>query len=78
METDQMDDLQTQLKVFTEQRDDDYDEFCQRYDNVKLELDDMESCLELLKNTAMNSACEPYLLSIVQHMLCIRDDHSVR
>ncbi|KAF0298551.1 Protein diaphanous [Amphibalanus amphitrite] len=78
MESEQVDDLQTQLKVFTEHRDDDYEEFCQRFDNIKLELDDMESCIELLKNTAMNSACEPYLLSIVQHMLCIRDDHSVR
>ena len=58
--------LQVQLKVFYENRDDDSDEFAQRFDNVRLELDDINECFELVKNMVMNTPAEPYFLSIFQ------------
>ena len=71
-------DLQTQLKVFNEDREADFDEFAQRFDNIRLELDDINECFELIKNTVEDSPAEPYLLSIFQHLLCIRDDIHIR
>ena len=58
--------LQVQLKVFYENRDDDSDEFAQRFDNVRLELDDINECFELVKNMVMDTPAEPYFLSIFQ------------
>ena len=58
--------LQVQLKVFYENRDDDSDEFAQRFDNVRLELDDLNECFELVKNMVMDTPAEPYFLSIFQ------------
>ena len=55
-----------QLKVFYENRDDDSDEFAQRFDNVRLELDDINECFELVKNMVMDTPAEPYFLSIFQ------------
>uniref|UniRef100_A0A8D8WRH5 Protein diaphanous homolog 3 n=2 Tax=Cacopsylla melanoneura TaxID=428564 RepID=A0A8D8WRH5_9HEMI len=72
------DDVSVQLKVFIEHKDDDYDEFIQRFDNVRLEIDDVNDCFETVRNMVMDSSCEPYLLSILQHLLFIRDDQYVR
>ena len=63
--------LQVQLKVFYENRDDDSDEFAQRFDNVRLELDDLNECFELVKNMVMDTPAEPYFLSIFQ-VACLR------
>lgn len=78
--------LQLQLKVFYEHRDEDFDEFAQRYkstgssiyeqvfkvffifrfDNLRLDLDDVNECFELIKNTVMDTSAEPYFLSVLQ------------
>lgn len=41
-------------------------------------MDDMNDCFEVLKNIAVETSAEPYLLSILQHLLYIRDDHLFR
>ena len=71
-------DLQLQLNIFNEYREVDFDEFAQRFDNIRLELDDMNECFELIKNTVEDSPAEPYFLSILQHLVCIRDDMHIR
>ena len=38
----------------------------------------MNECSELVKNLVMDSPAEPYFLSILQHLVCIRDDALVR
>ena len=38
----------------------------------------MNECFELVKNLVMDSPAEPYFLSILQHLVCIRDDALVR
>ena len=78
LEQNPLEELQTQLKVFYEHRDEDFDEFAQRFDNIRLELDDVSECFELIKNTVLDSPAEPFFLSILQHLVCIRDDLHVR
>ncbi len=78
LETDTSEELQVQLKVFYDHRDEDFDEFAQRFDSIRLELDDINECFELIKNMVIDTPAEPYLLSIMQHLLCVRDDVSIR
>lgn len=67
-----------QLKVFNDQKEDDFYEFSQRFDNLRLEFDDINECFEVLKNFVMDTPSEPYFLSILQHLLFIRDDSLIR
>ncbi len=64
--------------MFYDHRDEDFDEFAGRFDSVRLELDDINECFELVKNMVMDTPAEPYFLSIFQHLLCIRDDVAIR
>ncbi|XP_037088136.1 protein diaphanous-like isoform X2 [Pollicipes pollicipes] len=78
MAADEADGLQNQLKIFNEHKEDDHDEVCQRFDTIRLELDDPDQCYTLLRNSLADSPGEPYFLSVLQHLLCIRDDHNAR
>lgn len=78
LESNTSEELQVQLKVFHEHREEDFDEFAQRFDNIRLELDDHQECFELLKNMVIETPAEPFFLSILQHLLCIRDDVQIR
>lgn len=70
--------MQVQLKVFEEHREGDFDEFAQRFDNTRLDLDDTGDCFDVLRNSVTDTTSEPYLLSILQHLLFIRDDPNVK
>lgn len=72
------DNLKKHFKIFNEIREDDFEEFFQRFDNVRFEMDDINDCFEVLKNLVVDTASEPYFLSILQHLLYIRDDHLFR
>ncbi|XP_039307446.1 protein diaphanous isoform X3 [Solenopsis invicta] len=78
LEKDESEDLATHLKIFNDHKEEDYEEFVQRFDNVRLELDDVNDCFEVIKNMVMDTSAEPYFLSILQHLLFIRDDALVR
>ena len=78
MENDASEDLKLQLKVFFDHRDEDFDEFAQRFDNIRLELDDVDECFEVIKNLTLDTPAEPYFLSVLQHLVCIRDDAQIR
>lgn len=75
---DESDDLTRHLKIFNDYKDDDYEEFVRRFDHVRMELDDVHDCFEVVKNMVMDTNAEPYFLSILQHLLLIRDDVNVR
>ena len=60
------------VQVFYEHKEEDFDEFAQRFDNIRLELDDVNECFELVKNLVMDTPAEPYFLSVLQHLVCIR------
>jgi diaphanous 2 len=78
LEKDESEDLATHLKIFNDHKEEDYEEFVQRFDNVRLELDDVNDCFEVIKNMVMDTYAEPYFLSILQHLLFIRDDTMIR
>ncbi|XP_023337546.1 protein diaphanous isoform X3 [Eurytemora carolleeae] len=78
LEDENSEDLILQLKVFNDHKEEDFDEFAQRFDNIRLELDDVNECFELIKNLVLDSPAEPYFLSILQHLVCIRDDAQIR
>jgi len=66
------------VKTFNDMKEEDYYELVQRFDNVRLELDDVNDCFEVIKNLVMDSPAEPFFLSILQHLLFIRDDAQIR
>ncbi|XP_055958630.1 protein diaphanous homolog 2-like [Patella vulgata] len=66
--------LKTHVNIFNEHKEEDHEEFSHRYDNIRLELDDPEACFKIIINTVGNTVAEPYFLSILQHLLSIRDD----
>lgn len=70
--------IQTQFSVFERDKDSDADELHDRFDKVRLDMDDMQDCFEVLKNTTLDTQAEPYFLSILQHLLFIRDDINTR
>jgi len=78
LEDDNGEELDLQLKVFEEHKEEDFDEFAHRFDNIRLELDDVNEVFELVRNSVLDSPAEPFFLSILQHLLCIRDDYQVR
>ncbi|XP_011337146.1 protein diaphanous isoform X1 [Ooceraea biroi] len=78
LERDESEDLATHLKIFNDHKEEDYEEFVQRFDNVRLELDDVNDCFEVIKNMVMDTSAEPYFMSILQHLLFIRDDTLIR
>jgi len=68
------DDVKTQVQVFVEHKEEDSEEFNHRYDNICFEMDDPKECFDILFNSTLNTPAEPYFLSILQHLLTIRDD----
>ncbi|KAL0280838.1 UNVERIFIED_CONTAM: hypothetical protein PYX00_002011 [Menopon gallinae] len=72
-------DLLLQINVFYEHKDNDYAEWVEKFDTtVRLEFDDVNECFDMLKSLVMDSPAEPYFLSILQHLLFVRDDHLIR
>nr|XP_032525626.1 protein diaphanous-like [Danaus plexippus plexippus] len=46
--------------------------------NSRVDFHDVNECFELVKNLVVETPAEPYLLSILQHLLFIRDDELIR
>ncbi|XP_065358658.1 protein diaphanous [Calliphora vicina] len=70
--------LKQHFKIFNEIREDDFEEFTQRFDNVTYNMDDVTDCFDVIKNIVTDTPSEPYFLSILQHLLYIRDDFYYR
>ncbi|OWK64302.1 Protein diaphanous 3 [Lonchura striata] len=67
--------LDIQLKVFNEHKEEDMIEFSHRLEDIRSELEyPFESCYDLFKDTS----AEGYFLSILQHLLLIRNDYFIR
>ncbi|XP_071951717.1 protein diaphanous homolog 2-like isoform X2 [Antedon mediterranea] len=71
-------DLQLQMNVFDDHEEEDAEEFMQRFNNIKLDFYDIEDVFKLLKNVTIGSPMEGDLLSILQHLLLIREDSYAR
>ncbi|XP_018568924.1 protein diaphanous isoform X2 [Anoplophora glabripennis] len=70
--------IKRQFDIFENRREDDADELHERFDKVRLDMDDIHDCFEVLKNVTLETPSEPYFLSILQHLLFIRDDINIR
>ncbi|CAL1526820.1 unnamed protein product [Lymnaea stagnalis] len=80
--------LKTHVKIFHEHKEEDQEEFSHRYDNISMEIEYpfkqfQKRILQfyfiylaqlLLLRSVGNTVAEPYFLSILQHLLLIRDD----
>ncbi|XP_051485948.1 protein diaphanous homolog 2 isoform X3 [Apus apus] len=72
------DELDIQLKVFDENKEDDLIELSHRLNDIRAEMDDVNEVFHLLYNMLKDTASENYFLSILQHFLLIRSDYYVR
>ncbi|XP_041710046.1 protein diaphanous homolog 1 isoform X3 [Coregonus clupeaformis] len=70
--------LRVQLSVFDEQAEDDSDELQARLNDVRIEMDDVMEVFQILMNTVKDSKAETHFLSLMQHLLLVRNDYMVR
>ncbi|KAM9513699.1 protein diaphanous homolog 2 isoform 3-T3 [Salvelinus alpinus] len=70
--------LDIQLKVFNENKEEDSIELSHRLDDIRAEMDDMGEVYHLLSNMVKDTGSETYFLSILQHLLLIRNDYYIR
>nr|XP_020446937.1 protein diaphanous homolog 2 [Monopterus albus] len=70
--------LDIQLKVFTENKEEDSIELSHRLDDIRAEMDDLNEVYHLLSNMVKDTASETYFLSVLQHLLLIRNDYYIR
>ncbi|XP_058252707.1 protein diaphanous homolog 2 isoform X1 [Hemibagrus wyckioides] len=70
--------LDIQLKVFNENKEEDSIELSHRLDDIRTEMDDMNEVYHILSNMVKDTGSETYFLSILQHLLLIRNDYYIR
>ncbi|XP_069026633.1 protein diaphanous homolog 2 isoform X5 [Embiotoca jacksoni] len=70
--------LDIQLRVFNENKEEDSIELSHRLDDIRAEMDDMNEVYHLLSNMVRETGSEGYFLSILQHLLLIRNDYYIR
>ncbi|XP_028271326.1 protein diaphanous homolog 2 isoform X5 [Parambassis ranga] len=70
--------LDIQLRVFNENKEEDSIELSHRLDDIRAEMDDMNEVYHLLSNMVKDTNSEAYFLSILQHLLLIRNDYYIR
>uniref|UniRef100_A0A674A2Z9 Diaphanous related formin 1 n=1 Tax=Salmo trutta TaxID=8032 RepID=A0A674A2Z9_SALTR len=69
--------LLVQLSVFDDQAEDDSEELQARLNDVRVEME-YPSVFQVVMNTVKDSKAETHLLSLMQHLLLIRNDYMVR
>ncbi|XP_060047409.1 protein diaphanous homolog 3 [Erinaceus europaeus] len=72
------DGLDIQLKVFDEHKEEDLIEFSHRLEDIKAEFDEAFDVYNMLWSTVKETRTEGYFISILQHLLLIRNDHFIR
>ncbi|XP_004420116.1 PREDICTED: protein diaphanous homolog 1 isoform X2 [Ceratotherium simum simum] len=72
------DDMRVQLAVFDEQGEEDSYDLKGRLDDIRMEMDDFSEVFQILLNTVKDSKAEPHFLSILQHLLLVRNDYEAR
>ncbi|CAL8354942.1 unnamed protein product [Merluccius merluccius] len=72
--------LRVQLSVFDEQAEDDSDELKARLDDIRFEMEYPSTweVFEILFNTVKDSKAEGHFLSLLQHLLLVRNDYMAR
>lgn len=68
------DDLNVQLDIFDEHKDDDAVEFQHRFNDITIHMDNAKELFSMLHTVTEDTPSQNYFLSILQHLLLIRDD----
>ncbi|KAM9064838.1 protein diaphanous homolog 1 [Sarcophilus harrisii] len=71
-------DMKVQLAVFDEQGEEDSYDLKGRLEDIRMEMDDFSEVFQILLNTVKDSKAEPLFLSILQHLLLVRNDYEAR
>ncbi|XP_065757905.1 protein diaphanous homolog 3 isoform X4 [Muntiacus reevesi] len=72
------DGLDIQLKVFDEHKEEDLMEFSHRLEDIRAEFDEANDLYNMLWSTVKETRAEGYFISILQHLLLIRNDYFIR
>ncbi|XP_075066041.1 protein diaphanous homolog 1 isoform X2 [Mixophyes fleayi] len=72
------DELRVQLNVFMEHCEYDADDLRGRLDDIRVEMDDVQEVFQIVQNTVKDTSAEQLFLSILQHLLLIRNDYDAR
>lgn len=78
LEKDDNEQVKVQTNILMGHKEDDADDFSQRTENIRVEFEDIEDCYHLITNSLANTQTENYFLSILQHLMFIREDPFVR
>ncbi|XP_075419116.1 protein diaphanous homolog 3 isoform X2 [Tenrec ecaudatus] len=70
--------LDIQLKVFAEHKEEDLAEFSYRFEDIKAEFNEAYDVYNMVWNTVKETRAEGYFVSILQHLLLIRNDDFIR
>ncbi|XP_073732265.1 protein diaphanous homolog 3 isoform X1 [Misgurnus anguillicaudatus] len=70
--------LDIQLKVFEEHKEEDMIEFSHRLEDIRSELDDIGDVFNVLFSSVKDTNAENHFLSILQHLLLVRNDYFTR
>ncbi|KAJ8387280.1 hypothetical protein AAFF_G00159030 [Aldrovandia affinis] len=70
--------LDIQLRVHEEHREEDLLEFSHRLEDIKSELDDVGDVFSMVLSGVRGTAAEGHFLSILQHLLLVRNDYFIR
>ncbi|KAI1898607.1 hypothetical protein AGOR_G00074130, partial [Albula goreensis] len=70
--------LKVQLLVFDEQAEEDSEDLRGRLEDVRIEMDDVTEVFQILMNTVKDSKAETHFLSLLQHLLLVRNDYLAR
>uniref|UniRef100_A0A2K6NXT6 Diaphanous related formin 3 n=1 Tax=Rhinopithecus roxellana TaxID=61622 RepID=A0A2K6NXT6_RHIRO len=72
------DGLDIQLKVFDEHKEEDLIELSHRLEDIRAELDEAYDVYNMVWSTVKETRAEGYFISILQHLLLIRNDYFIR
>ena len=70
--------LKDQIEVFEDDAAQDWQEMLSHFGEARLQVTDEVECCMFLRGLVYGTPSEPYFLSILQHLLFIRDDHVTR
>ncbi|XP_053102654.1 protein diaphanous homolog 1 [Hemicordylus capensis] len=70
--------LKVQLLAFEEYGEEDSADLRGRLEDIRIEMDDFNEVFQVLLNTVKDSKAEQHFLSVLQHLLLIRNDYEAR
>ncbi|CAF1000284.1 unnamed protein product [Rotaria sordida] len=74
----QKDNLLTQINLFLHHIDDDYQSMNIKLESISNTWADLQACFDYLYGLVKNTSSEPILSSIINRLICIRDDQAIR